>query len=230
MAGSGLFTQKKAVKAHLAQAGASGGVMAEVVDLRKDVADALAPVSAITVDDYAIAPATAAAAGLKAATATVAAPVTVLKAALLAPGLAALATYGRNVTFTTAGVTAADAPATALITGIGMDGKVLTETVTLAQTATIANGVKVFKDVTKIDYPAADGTGATIAIGFGPVLGLSKLPIARGGGAVAIREIIDGALVTTGAISATNRSFTPATAPDASHKYAVYYEYDPNVV
>lgn len=229
MAGSGLFTRKKPLKEHLAPAAGAHGLEGEVADLRKDIGEALLPLAAITVDDYAVAPATAAAAGLKAATATVAAAVTVLKAALLAPGLAALAAYGRNVTFTTAGATASDAPASATITGIGMDGKVLTETVNLAQTATIANGAKIFKDVTKIDFLAADGVGATIAIGFGVALGLSKVPLARGGGAVHIREIIDGAAVATGVLSTTNRSFTPATAPNAAHTYAIYYEFDPNV-
>jgi hypothetical protein len=39
--------------------------------------------------------------------------------------------------------------------------------VNLAQTATIANGTKLWSSVTKVDYPAADGTGATVSIGIG---------------------------------------------------------------
>jgi hypothetical protein len=223
MAGSGLMSKSKPGIGHLVPAG-KHGVASEVADLRSDIQAALAAVVAVTVDDF-TAPAAAGAATLKAATASVASVVTVLKAALLGPGLASLGA-GRNITFTTAGTTAADTPATALITGLGVDGKAQTETVTLAQTATIAVGVKLFKDITSIVYPAADGTGATVAIGVGSALPLSKTPLARGGGAVPIREVIDGAPVLTGTISAANKSFTPATAPNATHNYACFYEFD----
>src|SRR5688572_6426728 len=72
-------------------------------------------------------PATAAADGLKAATATTVAVQTITS--FEAAGVAALAAYPRNVTFTTAGNTPADAPATATITGTDIDGNALTETV-----------------------------------------------------------------------------------------------------
>jgi len=226
MSGSGLFANKNAIKAHLMQQ--TGGLAAEVKDLRDDILAELAPMAAIAVDEYTN-PVAAAAAGLEAATATTVAPRTVLAAGLLAPGKAALLAYGRNVTFTTAGATPADAPATALVTGTGMDGLPLTETVTLAQTATIANGVKAFKTIVSVAYAAADGTAATVSIGFGLSLGLGRKAKSRAGLTSAIREIAVGVLVTTGVLDATNRTYTPSAAPDGVKDYAVYYEYDPTV-
>jgi len=220
MSGSGLFTKESAAIPHLSDG--------EVKDLRGDVARTFLPMAAISVEEFTN-PAAGGAAVLLAATASVAAPVTVLAAGLLAPGLAILAAQPRNITFTTAGGTAADAPATALITGTDRDGKAQTETVTLAQTATIATGVKLFKTIVSIVYPAADGTGATVSIGIGNAMPLPKTPKSRAGAALPIREIVDGALVTTGAIDATNKSYTPATAPNGTHDYAVFYEYDPTV-
>jgi hypothetical protein len=106
------------------------------------------------------------AAGLKAATATVASPVTLTSADLLDAGEAALLAYPRKIVFTTAGVTPADAPATALITGTDYLGAAQTETVNIAQTATTATSTKWFKTITSIAYAAADGTAATVAIGY----------------------------------------------------------------
>jgi hypothetical protein len=104
--------------------------------------------------------------GLKAATATVAAPVVFTSADLLDAGEALLAVYPRRLTFTTGG-TAADAPANAVIVGILGDGTAGGETRALAQTATSVTTVNDYRAITSISYPAADGTGATIAIGFG---------------------------------------------------------------
>lgn len=176
-------------------------------------------------------PAAAAAAGLKAATAMTVSPLTILTASLLAPGIAALLAYPRNLTFTTAGGTAADAPATVLITGTDINDAALTETVSLAQTATIAAGVKCFKTVTSLAFAAADGTGATVAIGFGAVFGLAKKAKVRAGGVAVKQEIAVGVPVATGtfvipATSPPNGSYAPSTAPDASRDYAIYFERD----
>jgi len=221
--GSGIFTSAHALKAHLMQG--TGGLAAEVADVRNDVAAALAPMAAMTVQEFTN-PAAADAAGLEAATATTVSPRTVT--AFVAGGTAALTAFGRNVTFTTAGGTPADAPASAVITGEDIDGNAQTETVVLAQTATIASGVKIFKGpLTSVAYAAADGTGATVSIGFGPLLGLEKTPKTRAGLAAPIREIAVGALVTTGVFSATNRSYAPASAPNGTNDYCVFFEYVP---
>jgi hypothetical protein len=219
--GSGLFTDQKAKIPH--------SMTREVEDLRNDVTGVLKPMCAMTVDEFTNA-LTAAAAGLRAATQPSLTAATVLEAALLQAGRDELAANPRNVTFTTAGSTPADAPATALITGFDAEGKAQTETVNLAQTATIANGVKAWSKITSIAFAAADGAAdCTIAIGYGVTLGLTKTPKSRAGLAGAVREVSGGAVVTTGTLSAANKTYTPAAAPDGSRDYAVYYEYDPLV-
>lgn len=106
------------------------------------------------------------AAGLKVATATVAAPVILTPSDLLAPGLALMATNPRRLTFATAGVTPANAPATVAIVGT-MNGTPVTETLALAQTAASVTSVYAYSVITTLTYPSADGTAATIAIGYG---------------------------------------------------------------
>lgn len=105
--------------------------------------------------------------GLLLATATVASPVTVLAAGLISGGLTLLAAYPRRITFTTAGVTPSDAPATATITGTNYLGAAQVEVVNVGQTATTVSSTGAFKTITSIAYSAADGTAATVAIGFG---------------------------------------------------------------
>lgn len=174
-----------------------------------------------------------AAAGLKAATATVTSTVTLTASDLLSGGKAELLARPRNVTFTTAGVTPAHAPATATITGTDINGDALTETVTLAQTATIAEGVKCFRTITSIAYPAGDGTAATVAIGFGKKFGLSKKIRARAGALMFGKEIAAGSVVTNGTLaspttSPPNGSYSPNTDPDGSNDYSLEYEPDGN--
>lgn len=118
--------------------------------------------------------ASAAPAGLLAATATVAAQVVLTADDLIAGGVTELDTWARNLTFTTAGVTPANAPATVQLDGFDAAGVAQTETITLAQTATIASGTKAFRGTgLVITYPAADGTAATVSIGWGSVFGPS---------------------------------------------------------
>lgn len=216
MSGSGLFVKESPVVPHLNKN--------EIADLRADVGRVFKPMAALTVEEWTDSAAGTAAA-LLAAAATVASIVTV--SSFLAPGVAILAAGARNLTFTTAGGTAADAPANAVITGTDANGAQQTETVALAQTGTIASGVKCFKTVTKVVYPAADGTGATVSIGIGNLLGLTKTPKARAGLAKAVMEIAAGAVVTTGTLDATNKTYAPAAAPDGAKDYAVFYEYVP---
>ncbi len=182
----------------------------------------------IEVDEFTN-PAAADAAGLEAAT-TVSTSVRTVTS-FLAGGVAALAAYPRNITFTTAGNTPADALASATITGTDVFGNALTETVNIAQTATIATGVKCFKTVTSIAYTVGQGTDATVSIGFGALLGLAHKPKVRAGGVAVLNEIAVGARVTNGTFatpttSPPNGSYSPNSAADGSRDYAVYYERD----
>lgn len=219
--GSGIWSKQKAEIPHLNTG--------EVADLRQDLAKVLAGLAAVAVVEYTN-PVAADAAGLKAATTTSVAIQSYTAADLLSAGKAALLADGRNVTFTTAGGTPADAPANVVVNGTDMDGKAQTETIAVAQTATIATGVKIFKTITSVVYEAGQGTGATVSIGFGALLGL-PLPIKSRAGLAGIwREIAAGAVVTNGVVVAANRSYAPNAAPNGTNDYALYYEYDATVI
>lgn len=223
MAGSGLFSNKAGVLAHLL---VSHGTLREVNDVRQDLGSTFGPVAAITVEEFTN-PATGATTDLLAATASTVAVQTYTAGTLLAPGIASLAALPRNITFTTAGSTATDAPATVVVTGT-YRGKVQTETVTVSQTAATATGLKPFSTITSIVYAAGDGTGATVAIGIGGGIGVTMVPKSRAGGVTLISENVDGAKVTSGALTAAGL-YTPATAPNGVHDYCAYYEYNPLV-
>src|SRR6185503_10365947 len=121
-AGSGVFSRNKDKIDHLVNPG--GGISGEIWDLRKDLVRELGVMPGFVAEEWTnlVGLAAPGAAVLKAATATVAAIVTVLPAALLAAGLAQLAAHPRRLTFTTAGGTAADAPANVVINGTDMNG------------------------------------------------------------------------------------------------------------
>jgi len=220
--GSGLFSNAGPLKPHLMQQ--SGGIAAEVNDLRRDVGAAMAPMAAQSVDEYINAVA-GTVAMLLAATATSVAVQTITT--FLAPGVAALLAFGRNVTLTTSGATPADAPATALVTGT-YNGAAQTETINVPQTATTAVGVKPFDTVTSVLYSAGQGAAALVSIGVGDALGTSETPVSRAGLVAPTREIAVGAVVTTGTLTVAGL-YTPAAPPDGTKDYCIYYEYDPTV-
>jgi len=163
--GSGIFSRQQARLSHLVR---GGGLAGEVKDLREDINEELRPLAAIVVEEFVNPVGTAApgTAALLAATATVEDEVTLTTGDLLAAGLEMLAAWPRQITFTTAGNTPADAPATATITGLDQYGTAQTETLNLAQTAATVTSAKYWSAITSIEYPAADGTDATVAIGI----------------------------------------------------------------
>jgi hypothetical protein len=224
--GSGLFTKAMTLHPHLLQGHGTSG---EVGDLRKDVANELSPMAAMTVEEF-TAPAASDTAGLLAATASTVATQTITS--FLAGGVATLAARPRTIKFTTAGGTPADAPATVVVTGKDLHGNVMSETVTIAQTAASAETVKTYASLTSVAYAAGDGTGATVAIGIGVAVGLWKKIKFRAGATHPVQEIANAVVVATGtfvsaATALPNGSYTPATAFDGAKNYALYYEYDP---
>jgi hypothetical protein len=200
----------------------SGGVQTLVVC----AAAATAAGVSVAVDEFTN-PVAADTAGLEAATASQASVRSVTS--FLAAGVAALAAYPRNITLTTAGGTESDAPATAAITGTDVNGVAQSETVNVGQTAETVSSAKLYSTVERVEYPAGDGTDATVAIGFGAKLGLSRRPMVRGGGVGIINEIAVGARVTNGTFESPTTapphgSYTPNSAADGTRDYALYYE------
>jgi hypothetical protein len=175
-------------------------------------------------------PAAATTNSIKTALATVAAPASYSGAALNGAIGAGAISPPRNLTVTTAGATASDAPATVTFTGIDVDGNALTETFNVSQSAATASGSKCFAAVTQIDLPAADGTGATLAFGTGTAIGFPVKTETRCGGAAVTSELVDGArpatagTYTKAATALPYGSYTPNTAADGAHDYTVYFE------
>lgn len=223
MAGSGILSNAKPIR--LKTQTPNHGELGEVKDLRRDVEKALAPLANITVEEFTNPPA-ASAAGLRIATATVASIATVLGAALLLGGVLP---FARQITFTTAGVTPADAPANVVITGTDIDGKVQSETLSLAQTAALVASVKAYKTVTSLVFPAADGVAATVSVGWAAPLGLTQSPVVRAGAAFTVLEVSAGTRVTTGTLTDASTNpphglYTPAAAANGTNDYAVFFE------
>lgn len=222
--GSGIFDSKLPALPHLVRG--SGGIAGEINDLRQDLQAEFDPLAAIVVEEFTNVPAAGAALISTAAAVTVA----VRSPTLLA--LAADISPPRNITVTTAGGTPADAPASALVTGTDINGDVMTETLTIAQTATIASGAKTFASVTSIVETAAQGTDATLAYGIGLVVGLGKKVKLRAGLPAIVKEIAAGSLAptpgtfTAPTVGVPNGGYTPNTAANGTNDYALFYEQD----
>lgn len=162
--------------------------------------------------------------------ASVAAPVTLDGVALDGVIGGSVFNPPRTVTESTAGATAADAPATATINGEDVDGNVLQEILTLAQTAATVETTKAFAKITSIVMPAADGTGALLEFGFGDGTGLKVKPKVRVGGVSILNENVNGAVPATAGVFATptaappNGTYLPNSVPDGANDYSLLYE------
>jgi hypothetical protein len=232
--GSGVLTTKRPNQSRFVTG--KRGLAGEVGDLRDDLEEEMRAAAAIAIEEF-VDPAAADVDAIKTAFASVATPVTYSTAAEL-DGVVGLAEMDppRNVTVTTgAAGTPADAPATMTVNGTGADDEVLSEVITVSQIAGEGTGTAAFKTVTSIVFPAGDGTGATLEVGFGDVFGLGRPLLSRAGLASVLREHEAGALVTTGTFSdaATEPpygTYEPATVADAANDYALYYEWDATVI
>lgn len=107
----------------------------------------------------------------------------------------------------------------------------------IAQTATVTltdgggatdAAAKAFSFVDSVDFPAEGGTAGAHTIGFGTVVGLKKKIRSAAGLPLRVLQVTDGALVTNGtfvaaATATPNGTWSPNTAPDAVHDYAILY-------
>ncbi len=170
---------------------------------------------------------------------------------VVAGGVATLnAAYGpwtgsRNVVVTVTHATSIVA-VSGTITGIDVYGRVIAEnwSVTATGTSKTYATKKAFKYVTQITITAAsDASADTVKVGDGVVFGLdvrasAAQGISGGLAGLALKEIVDSALVTTGTIipfdptnSGLSASFSadmrgtyaPSAAPNASHLYDIWF-------
>lgn len=201
MSGSGLFSAAKARLPSMVKLG-QGGLAGEIADLREDVRNTLAPLACLVVDEFTNAAASTAS-NVMAATASQVAARTLLPGAaaqgvLTNTILASLASAPRQLTFTTAGATPAHQPAFATIHGKDERGRPQVEKVDLRQTAGAFTSTLFFSDVDKIELAGGEGTGATLAIGLGTKIGLSRKLVKRAGRAAVLQEVSGGSVVTNG--------------------------------
>lgn len=137
--------------------------------------------------------------------------------------------YGRNVVITVTHASAVVAMS-GIISGTDAAGKPIQEAwaVTAGTASKTFTGKKAFFTISSItETIAADASTNTIVAGTGVVLGLS----ARLSVPSLVKEVVDGAVVTNGVVVigttvATDDylgTYTPNTAPDGVHLYAVYY-------
>lgn len=231
--GSGQFSGQQAQRPHLVRPG--GGLSGEVADLRRDVRQDFLANVAFAVDEYTNEPA-ADVDGIKAAFASVTSIITYSGTDLDGAVGTSDMDAPRNVTITTgAAGTPADAPATATVTGLDIFNNVITEDITISQTAATVAGVLTYKSVTSVALTAGDGTGATLQIGFGTLMGLSKPLISRAGAAAVLMENDAGTMLAADAVTGTfvdaatagpNGTYEPSTAQNGTADFAVWYEYN----
>ncbi len=79
-----------------------------------------------------------------------------------------------------------------------------------------------FSTITGYDFPAQVDANGAFKIGFGAAIVLSYAVKSRAGLVAVIRQVVAGAVVTTGTF--VGAKYTPAAPPDLSKDYAVYYE------
>jgi len=222
-------------KPHLARRKRFGGIPAEIKNLSDTLNTQLVNQSAVVTTAVFTNPPAADATAFLTATATVATATVYEDTTLDGTVGDGVLDPPRQVVATVAGATPADAPATATVTGLDIDGNVMTETLTLPQTATTVVGTKCFAQVTKIEMPAADGTAATVSFGTGVRLGLKVNPMVLGTTTVGIMaETYDGSVVTNGTLvgAATHEphgSYSPNTAANGTHDYAIAYLASPTL-
>lgn len=157
------------------------------------------------------APDAAAAAGIAAAQAVAAAGNLSLNGALVAGGAAVFdVPRGVQLVSTAAG----DTTQTATVTGTDEYGVTLTETIALNGTVAVF-GKKAFLRVTKIAISAA--TAGNVSAGTSDVLGL---PLFLSDAGLVVKELRDGAALTTGVFAAGDKNTASATTGDVRGTYA----------
>lgn len=137
--------------------------------------------------------------------------------------------FPRNVVIVVTHATAVVAES-GVITGLDEYNRVITEawSVTAGTASKTFTGKKAFKAVTSVSVTAAtDASANSNVIGTGVVLGLQiNCSIAS-----AVKEVVDGAIVTTGTLVKSSSAsmddargtYAPVTAPDGAHDYEVAY-------
>jgi hypothetical protein len=225
--GSGLFGDQSPIKRHLLRG--TGGLQAEVADVRSDVGHVLEAMAAITVEEWTD-PAAADTDAVLLSVVSQAAQADYASTDLVG-GAAVALDPPRNVTLTCDAGGGATWLGNLTVVGVDINGDAITEDLAFAAGVTV-DGVLAFARVDSLSADAQADALGNWEVGFGDVIGLGVPIVSRAGLADLIREIEAGALVATGTIvdaatSPPNGTYLAANVPDAARDYALYYEYDP---
>ena len=141
----------------------------------------------------------------------------------------------RNITATSGGTAGDVAANSVIITGTDFADQVITETLPAftLNTPGIVTGSKAFKTVTSIYFPVQDGTGATIAVGYGAKLGLAHYLNYNTVEHCSLAGTREGtaATVATSLTSLSNNTITLNSALNGTAVQAVYFpHYDQTYV
>lgn len=135
----------------------------------------------------------------------------------------------RNVTIAVTDTTASIVAGTATITGLDVNGNIITEKLNITAAALAPVGSKIFKKITSVvfaDFAAEElgGTGDEVVIvGWGTKIGL---PLSIGQRLVTVKEIlVDGAAEAESAVDYGNGSVVFTTAPNGTGIYEVTFEF-----
>lgn len=217
--GSGLFSNQRPKIPHLTQG--PGGLSGEVADLREDLGKVMARLAALAVEEWT----NVAAAdddAIKTVIASSAAAASYSGAALNGAVGGGTMSPPRNITITTSANAHINAVGV-VITGKDVDGKTLTETITLTDNGGVTDvGNKAFAKVTQIDVPAQGGGGGTLKFGFGTKIGLSNSIHLRNGVPSVLAEMMDGALIGGSVAAGNGTVYEQATYLDVATKGTNY--------
>lgn len=169
------------------------------------------------------------------ATAVLAATSTVVAGTLITTGITQ-PDVPRCLILTTGGTTADIAAGAVEIIGRNIEGKVITESFVMADNLNgTVTGIQAFKSITSIRFPAADNTGATIAIGTTNKLGLNHrlVPGKTAIGVISDADIDGTAPIQQGAPTASTvdaeeveyNTVTPVTTPNGTTFLTIFYWY-----
>lgn len=228
---SNLFGYKGPRVPHLAAPG-SGGLKGEVADLRADVEAAFQYQETnggyIHTDEFTNV-LTADVDGLKLAAATASAIQAFTSANWSGVQGTTEMVPPRNVTVTTSSHANVDAVTVVVVGRVrNAQGVLIAQTDSFALTdggGVTDAGIKAFAFVDSVTIPAQGGTGGSLSIGFGVLMGLSKKIRSVAGVTRPLREISGAAVVTTGtfATTAPNGTYSAASAPNGTNDYGLSY-------
>lgn len=148
-------------------------------------------------------------------------------AATTISSFAAQPDFPRNITLTPTGTTSNVAAGTAVVSGLSIFGKAISENFAITSTqSTATTGNKAFASVSSVVFPQASGSGVTLSIGIGTKLGLRRCMAQAGdydwsvyGGAY---ESTRGTIAAN-ATAIESNTFIPNGSEDGAHQEDIYY-------